>query len=370
MKFLAPLLSLVPLTLLISAVAAIPAHAETPTLSLNIHAWAGYVEPYLADASSQLKAQGFNLSYERTLATGLPSFERELRQGTADLVSPANDLIPVLAAQGLLQPLPENCAPKQYSINPLIILKLPTNFSRYAVPFTFGPYALAYNTKSMSAPNSYRVLWDPRYRGRISISDYDTANIYMVALMLGYSADQLFNLSDDQLKNITNKLTLLRRQQQPIYWKENLNPLEASRLDVGTDWSVGVKQINQKSPGSWGIVIPREGATAWVDSWAIGAHVKGEKLKAACAFINIALSAKSQAEVARATGYGVVNMYVGRFLSAAEIVDFHITDPNYLNRLILWQPLSAENLKRYQKAWIDSAVDEPKIYPNAEKTKL
>lgn len=340
--------------LLAAAAPPVLADSGPPPMPLRIYAWTGYVDPYLADADQQLRKQGIRLNFERTHATGLEGFQQQLRQRSADLVSPSHDLVPQLQAEGLLQPLPDDCVPNRRLVNPLFRRKLPEAISRYVVPFTFGPYTLAYNTAVMPEPHSYRVLWDSRYRGRITISRYDTANIYMVALMLGYGSEQLFNLSDAQLQQITAELKTLRSTQQPVYWETNLDPALADRIDVGVDWSVGVRLINQQGKQRWKMVIPREGATAWVDVWAIGAHVSGEKLRAACAFINASLDARAQAKVASATGYGVVNSYATRYLSAADIVEFHITDADYLARMILWQPLPPEVLARYQKAWRDS----------------
>ena len=42
-------------------------------------------------------------------------------------------------------------------------------------------------------PTSYRALWDASKQGRVSIADYDTANIYMAALMLGVPKTDLYN---------------------------------------------------------------------------------------------------------------------------------------------------------------------------------
>lgn len=328
---------------------------EKEPSSLRINAWTGYVAPFRQEAERRLQVAGLNWVLAPTPASGPDRFRQLLKAGATDLVTPAHDLIPVLAREGLIQPIPPDCAPNARKLNPLILQKLPKAVLSHALPFTYGPYALAYNTETMAQPESYRVLWDPRHRGRISISTYDTANIYMVALMLGFPVEQLFNLNDEQLAAITAELKQLRTQQQPTYWDDNLDPNDAQQLDVALDWSVGVQQINALGGPRWDMVVPREGATAWVDSWAIGAHVKGEALRAACIIIDVALSQQAQAAVARATGYAVVNMYAGRELSPAEVVSFHLTDPDYLNRLIMWQPLDDNTMARYRRAWEASA---------------
>ena len=38
-------------------------------------------------------------------------------------------------------------------------------------------------------------------------------------------------------------------------------------------------------------------------------------------------------------------------MTAEELNQFNVVDGSYLNRLIMWQPLDDETLKRYQDTW-------------------
>ena len=78
---------------------------------------------------------------------------------------------------------------------------------------------------------------------------------------------------------------------------------------------------------------------------------EGDTKIVAHAFINFSLGAKMQAEIARATSYGVTNMYASRHMTPEELDRYHLSDGEYLTKLILWQPLTAEHMEAYQALW-------------------
>jgi len=102
---------------------------------------------------------------------------------------------------------------------------------------------------------------------------YATINIYMTALMLGIPKADLFHLSDKQLILIEETLRELLKTQIAEFWEENLNPENHKKFDLGMDWGIGVKKINEEQKGNWGYVVPEEGATDWIDMWAITKNV-------------------------------------------------------------------------------------------------
>ena len=341
-------------------------HQPLTPITLRINCWTGYVEPIKEAFIESMKEKGFDVTLEVSSTNGLDTFLDVLREDKADLISPANDLYTTFVNEKLIRPIePKNLS--HYSqLNQVLLDKLGQDVLKYGAPYTFGPYALAYRKEAFpEAPNSYSVLWDAAHSGKVSISEYDTANIYMAALLVGVEADNLFDLTDAQLSSVTEKLKQLNSEQKPIYWSDNLDPELADSLNVATDWGVGVRQINAKSmmagekntdsgankEDKWGLLIPQEGATAWVDLWMMSARLSGDRLKVAYEFIDFSLSAESQAQIARKTSYGVTNVYVGRHMSAAEMVEHHLTDTNYFSDLVLWKPLDEEVLKRYQAAW-------------------
>ena len=321
---------------------------------LKIHAWEGYAEEYVEDFKNYIKKE-FNIDVELkiTKTNGLDSFIEAIKKDKVHIISPANDLLKPLKKENLIIPLEISRIPKYRQINQSVLKKKAHEIGGivYAVPFNFGPYGIAYNKDKVISPKSYKIFWEPKYKKRVSISgDYDTINIYMTALSLGY--DNIFNLNDIQLKQVEIKLKELCKNQISEFWDANLNPANHDKYDLGMDWGIGVMQINDKYGKNWGFTIPDEKATGWLDTWALSINTKNSDIKKiAYEFINFMISPKVQAKMAKLTTYAPVNPYAGRYLNAKEKERYYLIDPNYINEFILWQPLKAEVLKKYQELW-------------------
>ena len=230
-------------------------------VSLRVHAWSGYAEPLVDDFRDLMRKRGFEVNLDLQAATGLEGFTTALRDNQADIISPAHDLTRTFIQQNLVQELDPELLPVSRQVNPLIFerLALSPDVLPYIAPLTFGPYALAYRTDAFEKPpTSYRALWDAGRRGRVSIADYDTANIYMAALMIGIPKTDLFSMNADQLAQVEDALRALHENTEPKYWGDNLPVEEAHVLDVGTDWGVGVQQINASGNTEWAITVPEK----------------------------------------------------------------------------------------------------------------
>ena len=151
-------------------------------VDLRIHAWTGYTEDLKDDFIAHMRQQGYQARISIEAASGFESFSQAITSNKADLISPAHDLAPIFIQQNLVQKLDHNLLPSLKQINPAIINRLTTSddLLPYVAPLTFGPYALAYRKDAFETPpQSYRELWNPKHQGKISIAEYDTANIYM-----------------------------------------------------------------------------------------------------------------------------------------------------------------------------------------------
>jgi len=325
-------------------------------VTLKIHAWEGYAYEHAEEFKKYAAMKlGMDVDLKVTMTTGLNSFIEAIEKNGVHIISPANDLLVPLKRKNLILQIDVSKVPNYTQINPTVLKRNAHKIADlvYAIPSNFGPYGIAYNKEKMLAPKSYKIFWDPKYKKRVSISgDYDTLNIYMTALMLGISEKEIFNLNDNQLKQIEEKLTVLCKDQVSEFWGPNLNPSNYKNFDIGMDWGIGVMQINDKYGQNWGFTVPGEGITGWIDTWAISRNVKDPDMKkVAYEYLNFMISPKVQAKMAQTTTYAPVNPYAGRYLNAKEKERYFLTDPNYIDKYILWQPLKPEVLKKYQELW-------------------
>ena len=144
---------------------------------------------------------------------------------------------------------------------------------RYGVPYNCGPYGLAYNTEVVKeAPASWNILWDPQYAGKYTINNnFPKCNIWITALALGYTYDQIFDVNKLDRAKIQEKLDVLAKNAKSL-WDGEANPDEFPELSLATTWGFAAQQANLKG-GKWLIASPKEGGTAWMEGY-------GERLSA------------------------------------------------------------------------------------------
>jgi putative spermidine/putrescine transport system substrate-binding protein len=141
----------------------------------------------------------------------------------------------------------------------------------YAIPFTYSEMGLIYDRRQVSAPpTSIAALWDTRYQGKVIVYGGGTHNFSLAAQKLG--AESPFQIGPAQWPRAVDALIDLRRNVLGFY----NNPDESIQLFRRHGAALmyanyGTQQLHLlKSQGiDAGYAIPREGALAWLDCWAI-----------------------------------------------------------------------------------------------------
>ncbi|WP_374357067.1 extracellular solute-binding protein [Chitinimonas sp.] len=142
---------------------------------------------------------------------------------------------------------------------------------RYAVPYTYSEMGLIYDKKVFpTPPTSMSALWRPEFRGRIALYEGSNHNFSLTALTLGISNP--FQLDNKQFRDVVKRLVALRAN-RPVFFGSAEDAVKQYRdHDVVLMFgNYGNQQVQLlKSAGfDVGYVIPREGAIAWLDCWAV-----------------------------------------------------------------------------------------------------
>ena len=185
---------------------------KTETLSLLV--WEGYADPSFLQAFEQ--AHGC-----KVVAAYMGSSDElvaKLRGGSAsnyDVISPSSDVATSIVRAGLAAPLDLSKIPSYNQLSlrlrdsPLVKEKGQV----YGVPFVWGPNPLLYDgTAFAETPDSWSILWNPKYKRKISLWD-ELSSVYMTAQVLGYDRpdpNQIYNLTDAQLEAVKKKLIELK----------------------------------------------------------------------------------------------------------------------------------------------------------------
>jgi putative spermidine/putrescine transport system substrate-binding protein/spermidine/putrescine transport system substrate-binding protein len=321
--------------------------------SLNLLVWEGYADPSYIRAFEGQCGCKVSASYMGSS----DELVAKLRGGSAsnyDVISPSSDVATMIATTGLAAPLDLTRLPSYGQLAPkLTALPLVRAHGEvYGVPFMWGPDPLIYDTTVFATPPaSWNVLWDAKYKGKISVWD-DLSTVYMAAQVLGYdrpSPDQLYNLSDAQLEAVKKKLLELKPNVRKMWSTggELTNLFENHEVVAAMGWPLMTNQL-RKSGYPAGETIPGENTTGWIDHLMITAASENKEL--AQKFLEFMIQAETQKQVADVTGYTPANPQAAQFMTEEQRKSLHLDDvDNYQKRLYFWQ--NVPRREKYNEIW-------------------
>ena len=324
---------------------------KTPTLNLLV--WEGY-----ADASF---VRGFEQQYHCKVSASYMGSSDELvaklrggSTGNYDVISPSSDVATMIAAAGLADPLDLSKIPSYGQLSPqLTSLPLVRISGKvYGVPFMWGPDPMIYDTTAFAQPPaSWNVLWDPKYRGKISVWD-DLSTVYMAAQVLGFDKPdptQLYNLTDEQLEAVKKKLLELKPNIRKMWSTggELTNLFQNHEIVAAMGWPLNTADL-RKLNFPVGETIPKENTTGWIDHLMITAGSENKDL--AYKFLEYMVEAKTQKLVTDKTHYVPSNPQAAQFMTPDEVKTLHLDDvDNYQKRLYFWQ--NVPRRAKYNEIW-------------------
>src|SRR5246127_5582856 len=323
------------------------------TASLNLLVWEGYADPsFVKGFEDQCKCK-ISASYMGSS----DELVAKLRGGSAsnyDVISPSSDVATMISSAGLAAPLDLSKIPSYSQLSPKLT-SLPlvhVNGKVYGVPFTWGPNPLIYDTSAFArAPDSWNVMWDPKYRGKISVWD-DLSTVYMAAQILGYDKPDpghLYNLTDAELDAVKKKLLDLKPNIRKMWSTggELTNLFQNHEVVIAMGWPLMTNQL-RKTNFPVGETIPKENTTGWIDHLMITAGSENKEL--AYQFLEFMIQAETQKKVTDVTGYTPANPHAAQFMTADEVKNLHLDDvDSYQKRIYFWQ--NVPRRAKYNEIW-------------------
>ncbi|GLS75039.1 ABC transporter substrate-binding protein [Oharaeibacter diazotrophicus] len=317
---------------------------------LNLLTWEGYadksyVAPFEAASGCKVNATyvGSNDDFAPKLAAG---------GGVYDVITPSIDTIGLMRQAGFVAPLDTARLTGFDGVYPQFAdgADVRTDGAVWAAPLVWGSISLMYRTDKVSGtPDSIGILFDPAYKGRISLWD-DKSAIYWTARYLGY--ENIYDLTDEQLAAVEAKLI----EQKPLvrkYWATagELTELYANQeVWVSNTWTgLQSKEINGLGKGFTVTEFsPKEKSEGWMDSMQLVKDSPNEDC--AYKFMSYMLSAEGQCGIIRTTGYfPTVPGAVAGCLSDAEKVERKVNDVAFVDTLRMWQ--MPARLDKYLEVW-------------------
>jgi putative spermidine/putrescine transport system substrate-binding protein len=248
---------------------------------LNLIAWEGYTQPQWVKPFEQQTGCQVHAKYGGS-SDEMVTLMRQGGGSQYDMVSASGDASLRLIRGGDVQPVNVALVPDWKNFIPQ--LKSPAHNTvdgkHYGVSLQWGPNTLLYNTSKVGgAPKSWEAIYDPKYRGKVTVPD-NPIQIADAALYLSRTQPSLgikdpYELTEKQL----GAAVALLKQQRPLikkYWSlasDEIDLFKNGDAVIGASWpyqTITLQGANVPVRDE----IPSEGATGWADTWMLSAHAK------------------------------------------------------------------------------------------------
>lgn len=178
---------------------------------------------------------------------------------------------------------------------------------QWFVPVDWGNTSVIYRTDLFDLqgqPESWTMLWDERYKGRLSIGEDITDTSVIVGLLAG--AKDPYDMTDEELVEVRELLV----KQKPLirfYWSDNTameQGLASGELVASSAWNSSVVTLrNAGVPVAY--AQPKEGILSWCCGLVMGAGAKHTDL--AYALMDAMISPEAGEWLITQQGYGHSN---------------------------------------------------------------
>lgn len=270
--------------------------------------------------------------------------------GAYDVVLINASFTPQVIAEGLLEPIDTNKLENFADLDPAFVTNpgLNADGALYGVPWAWGLTSIAVsNTDFTAPPTSLSVLWDPAWKGRVSIRDDAVEAVQIGALATGQ------NINDIQdLEAVRQKLTDLMPGISTYWGSENdWNQFMASgEFAAATYWSGSASRSISKGLDIT-FVVPEEGAIGWLDGLSVPKDSTNKD--AAYSFINWMIDPEFYAGWDKEGAPASANTTAAAALPDDSFNKAVLADPAVTAKVQFMQPIANETREIYLKLWQD-----------------
>jgi putative spermidine/putrescine transport system substrate-binding protein len=248
--------------------------AAQATTVLRVLSWPGYADPDVVavfEKRHRVKVEITTVASDDVLRAKLASTEG----AGFDLVAANTAEISRMVALRLLAPLSVSKIPNTALQLPRFrqlqsLAGISWRGEVYAIPFAYSEMGLIYDRQQFSEPpQSIAVLWEPRWQGKVLAFDGGSHGFSLAAMRRGLPP---FRIDADRFSPLAKDLVALRRNVRSFYRlpQESVELFRRHKVAV-MHANYGQQQLKPLRDAGLdvGYVVPREGALAWLDCWAI-----------------------------------------------------------------------------------------------------
>lgn len=223
-----------------------------------------------------------------------------------DVLVTEESAISDLSERRLLRELDDGLLPHRSNIDPRYLHLACDPENKFSVPYMWGTTLIAYRKDLLTAPpaESAKLLFDPTVNSKISLLDERNECFMMMLLKLGYNPQ---TATEAQLQEASTILADLVVNHHARFGSDNQmkEHLQKGLSSVAQMYSGDAALISQEDPNI-AYFIPEEGATIWVDYFAVLGDTP--RVKSAHAFIDFMIEKENAAAGSNLLRYASPNL--------------------------------------------------------------
>ncbi len=287
--------------------------------TLNLFTWASYHEKQWLAEYEKLRGVKINVQLYGSVPDGFAKVQAN--PDGFDLVLATSGWLETYADAGLIVPLDTGHVPNMKNVTNELKWEEATKYKNelYGIIYNWGDEPLCWLPEEMATPeNSWRSLYDPSVKGKVSLVDDPTTVMPFIPIMLGF--EEPYDLNEQQFKEMSEALLELKGQVTHVSAsiEDQTTDFASGQVTTGVLYNVSTQVALKKNGIKLEQKIPNEGAAAWSDNYSM--TKAGEEKAALCYdFINYTLSVPWQARfAAESSNTGVLTLKEAESKEAVE----------------------------------------------------
>lgn len=330
------------------ATAMAPGAVRAAAADLTYFTWSGYEVTDLFQSYVDKYGGEPSWSVFASAEDGL----QKIRAGfNPDISHPCVDGVPRWVEAGVIQPLDtariaawDDMFPSLHTMTGAVV-----DGDVYMAITDFGLSSIIYRTDIYEGEESWEMLFDERYAGRICPRGGDAIPIYIALKILGYDP---MGPTSEQIAEAADMV----RKQRPLarfYWESQTDMEQAiasGECVVGYAWNEALVNLtDQGVPVAF--AAPKEGAFGWACGLVLGANSAADT-QMAYDFIDAWLAPESGKFLIETYGYGHGNQKSFDLVDPARLTALGYDDPVALmNGTSFWVPLTPQIEEEMMRTW-------------------
>jgi spermidine/putrescine transport system substrate-binding protein len=313
---------------------------------LHVYNWSNYVgSKTIADFERRYSVRVIYDNYSSN-----DELYSKLKAGGAgyDVIVPTDYMVNTMIKENLLEPIDQSKLPNLKNLSKRFV-DLPFDpGNKYSIPYFWGTTGIGVNAdKVADSVADWGILFDEKYKGKISVLDDMRYTIGMALRYLGYSAN---TINPDELQK-AKQLLIRQKPFVRAYSSDTyMDLLTSGDVWLSYGFSGDVYQTRRQNK-SIRYFIPKEGTMIGVDNLCIPKGAKNADL--AHVFINFILEPQVAADIANEILYPSPNEASYQYTDKAILNDPSIyPSPEVMNKCEFLRNLG-DATQLYEKIWTE-----------------